>query len=418
MGKNILIFADGTGNEGGLLPDESRTNVYKLFRATRTGPDSPINPAEQIAFYIPGVGTSTPGEAQRLPKRLWRGLLQAIGGGLTRRIIDGYVAIISVWAPGDRIYLFGFSRGAYIARCIANVLECAGIPTRQADGKPLSLEPGSLRALAKEGVRTRYSLGLPKQDVTARDTAAAEFRDRYASAVGVPPTGPLPYFVGAWDTVAALGWNHFLISWLIHKIRKSDHLFDMHFPKDVPYARHAMAIDEYRKDFVRVPWGGSGTVSYDDLDGLQRFDQVWFAGNHADIGGSYPENESRLSDITLQWMADLVTKDLPTEGRIHMQAELLQSFPASNGMLHDELMAGVGSHHLHLLVRGDRKVDPTGTLHPTVIDRLKMKRVRNYVGFGPYRPKSLEEHPKAKEYYVDHETRGEEAPQPGCAPSS
>jgi Uncharacterized alpha/beta hydrolase domain (DUF2235)/FAD binding domain len=268
MGKNILIFADGTGNEGGLLPDESRTNVYKLFRATRTGPDSPINPAEQIAFYIPGVGTSTPGEAQRLPKRLWRGLLQAVGGGLTRRVIDGYVAIISVWAPGDRIYLFGFSRGAYIARCIANVLECAGIPTRQADGKPLSLEPGSLRALAKEGVRTRYSLGLPKQDVTARDTAAAEFRDRYASAVGVPPTGPLPYFVGAWDTVAALGWNHFLISWLIRKIRKSDHPFDMHFPKDVPYARHAMAIDEYRKDFVRVPWGGSGTVSYDDLDGL------------------------------------------------------------------------------------------------------------------------------------------------------
>jgi hypothetical protein len=53
--KNILIFADGTGNEGGLLPDESRTNVYKLFCATRTGPDSPIDPAKQIAFYIPGV---------------------------------------------------------------------------------------------------------------------------------------------------------------------------------------------------------------------------------------------------------------------------------------------------------------------------------------------------------------------------
>src|SRR5437868_5350062 len=57
MGKNILIFADGTGNEGGLLPDESRTNVYKLFRATRPGPDTIVDPARQIAFYIPGIGT-------------------------------------------------------------------------------------------------------------------------------------------------------------------------------------------------------------------------------------------------------------------------------------------------------------------------------------------------------------------------
>jgi uncharacterized protein (DUF2235 family) len=59
MERNILIFADGTGNEGGLIPDESRTNVYKLYRATRTGPDSNIDPSRQIAFYIRGVGTPT-----------------------------------------------------------------------------------------------------------------------------------------------------------------------------------------------------------------------------------------------------------------------------------------------------------------------------------------------------------------------
>jgi hypothetical protein len=60
MGKNILIFADGTGNEGGLLPDESRTNVYKLHRATRTGPDSIIEPSMQLAFYVPGIRTPAP----------------------------------------------------------------------------------------------------------------------------------------------------------------------------------------------------------------------------------------------------------------------------------------------------------------------------------------------------------------------
>jgi hypothetical protein len=126
---------------------------------------------------------------------------------------------------------------------------------------------------------------------------------------------------------------------------------------------------------------------------------VWFAGNHSDIGGSYPENESRLSDISLQWMAEIVSKQLPEERRVHIQSDILQCFPSSDGMLHDELMVGVGSHHLHLFVRGDRRVDQGGTLHPTVIERLKMKNVRNFVGFGEYRPTSLQEHPKAKSYY-------------------
>jgi uncharacterized protein (DUF2235 family) len=61
MPRNILIFADGTGNEGGLLPDESRTNVYKLFCATRTGPDSNVDPLKQIAFYVQGIGTPVNG---------------------------------------------------------------------------------------------------------------------------------------------------------------------------------------------------------------------------------------------------------------------------------------------------------------------------------------------------------------------
>src|SRR6185295_3095379 len=189
----------------------------------RIGPDSPIDPAKQIAFYIPGVGTSLPGELQSRRKRLWRGILQAVGGGLTRRIIDGYVAIISVWQPGDRIYLFVFSRGAYTARCIANVLECVGIPTRQADGQTLSLEPSALRKLATEGVRCRYVRGLPIRDENLRDSLSACFRKRYACAVGGQPVGAIPYFIGVWDTVAALGWNHFLISWLVQKIRRSSH---------------------------------------------------------------------------------------------------------------------------------------------------------------------------------------------------
>jgi uncharacterized protein (DUF2235 family) len=205
MGKSILVFVDGTGNEGGLLPDESRTNVYKLFRATRTGPDSPIDPAKQVAFYVPGIGTPSPGRNPSLRKRIWNGTQQAIGAGLTRRIIEGYAAIISVWKPGDRIYLLGFSRGSYIARCIANVLEAVGIPTKDGD-KPFSFESGALRRVAAEGVRIRYRCGLPKGNLKTRERSAADFRKRYASAVGGQPIGALPFFIGVWDTVAAVGW--------------------------------------------------------------------------------------------------------------------------------------------------------------------------------------------------------------------
>jgi uncharacterized protein (DUF2235 family) len=95
MPKNILIFADGTGNESGLIPDESRTNVYKLYRATRTGPDSPLDPNRQIAFYVRGVGTPT-GSTFPALRSTREGFQQMVGAGLTSRIVDCYTAIISV----------------------------------------------------------------------------------------------------------------------------------------------------------------------------------------------------------------------------------------------------------------------------------------------------------------------------------
>jgi Uncharacterized alpha/beta hydrolase domain (DUF2235) len=103
----------------------------------------------------------------------------------------------------------------------------------------------------------------------------------------------------------ALGWTHVALSKLFLST------YDEHFVHDIPFARHAMAIDEYRRDFVRVPCGGSGTVSGGDIEGVTRFRQTWFAGNHADVGGSYPENESRLSDIALKWMVDFIATEIP-----------------------------------------------------------------------------------------------------------
>ena len=203
------------------------------------------------------------------------------GFGFASRVIDCYLAVISTWQPGDRIYLFGFSRGAYTARCVAHVLELFGIPTKQPGLTSLSFEPGSLRKVAKKAVGILYRYGMPTKDNDKRQALVEQFRTDYGSLVG-PQIGATPYFIGVWDSVAAIGWKRFFPKWS----------YDLHFPRNVVFARHAMAIDEYRKDFSRVPWGGSGTVRSSGKENvLEPFEQVWFAGNHADIGGSYPENE-------------------------------------------------------------------------------------------------------------------------------
>ncbi|WP_375414989.1 phospholipase effector Tle1 domain-containing protein [uncultured Bradyrhizobium sp.] len=392
--KNILIFADGTGNEGGLLPDESRTNVYKLYRATRTGPEAIIDPRKQLAFYIPGIGTPMP-RHNSLLDRTKETARQMFGFGLTKKIIDCYVAILGVWEPGDRIYLFGFSRGAYTVRCLSHVLEVCGIPTKEPGRETLNLDPTSLRKVATDAVRCLYTFGMPITDDKRLGTRLAEFRSSYQPLTG-PEAGSCAFFVGIWDAVAAIGWQRFFPDWA----------YDRHFSNDVRYARHLQSIDEGRNDFKRVPWGGSGTVLWPDRENEpEQFGQIWFAGNHADIGGSYPENESRLSDITLQWMVDFITTKIPEAWRVIVDPSLLKLYPSSDGMMHDECMVGVGGTRLHWH-KSVRDVSDTATLHETVYERLAMPTVRNFTSYGPYRPAALQNHQKAKTFFA----------QPGVSP--
>jgi uncharacterized protein (DUF2235 family) len=154
---------------------------------------------------------------------------------------------------------------------------------------------------------------LPTRAAIFYDVVAPEIRTprdviRMANSLSVtwPAIGTevdcADYLIGIWDAVAAIGWQRFFPDWT----------YDRHFTPDVQYARHLQSIDEGRKDFKRVPWGGSGTVKWPDRkDEPEQFDQIWFAGNHADVGGSYPENESRLSDIALQWMVEFIAEKIP-----------------------------------------------------------------------------------------------------------
>src|SRR5437870_7443927 len=171
--KNIIIYSDGTGQRGGLMFDERRSNVYKLYRATRCGPDSSFDPAEQLAFYDPGLGTLPPGNGL-LVIRAWRWFYnlasRATGLGLTANIIDCYAAIVRLWRPGDRIFVFGFSRGAYTVRCLSAVLGMCGVPIQDKGGKPLQRDKETAKRIASEVVKKVYQHTASKKEADPKTT--------------------------------------------------------------------------------------------------------------------------------------------------------------------------------------------------------------------------------------------------------
>jgi len=211
MPKNILIFSDGTGQAGGLTPDQNISNIYKLYRATRCGPDTNIDPSQQLTFYDPGLG-SQPDSGLLFVTRVYRWLhdlvSQATGLGITTNIVDCYAALLRMWQPGDRVFLFGFSRGAYTVRCLASVLSFCGIPTTMPDGKtPLFRDVNSTRKIAKEAVKQVYEhVGSPRDTtyLEQRKALALRFRRKYGSDQDGGPNVN-PYFIGVFDTVASLG---------------------------------------------------------------------------------------------------------------------------------------------------------------------------------------------------------------------
>lgn len=467
MAKNILIYSDGTGQFGGLKPDQRLSNIYKLYRATRPGADSDIDPASQVAFYDAGLGTGEAGAnwAQKL-SRLFG---SAFGTGISDNIADCYEAIIKMYEPGDRIFLFGFSRGAYTARCVANVLNLCGVPSRMPDGTPVPRGGKALRNIAEEAVYEVYEHGSghPRAEFEdEREEQARRFRAKYdccgTGFDGEEQGNVAPYFIGVFDTVASLGtgralaiivfgfllflslalisafwWKSVLATslfalpavWIALKLvstrfaqrkvikdwpstgQKKVHYavwrmkdYDRFLDTNVSYARHALAIDENRKHFPLAGWGYSHDVQ--KMDGREPpwLRQVWFAGNHSDIGGSHPEEESRLSDISLGWMVEQLNE---LEYPPIIDESKLRLWPDSNGVQHDErkamLEAGWQAWLPARLRRTwpeeARTIHPEAELHPSVMERLSANAVANYDAIGEYRPKVLQEHHEARKFF-------------------
>src|SRR3546814_14238378 len=109
MAKNILIFADGTGQIGGLRPDQRLSNVYKMYRAMRPGPSSPISYRVQVAYYDPGLGA---GEIDGVtPSKIKAGLEAAGGAGIEDKMLACSAKIISYYTPAAPLPLIAFSPG-------------------------------------------------------------------------------------------------------------------------------------------------------------------------------------------------------------------------------------------------------------------------------------------------------------------
>jgi hypothetical protein len=264
MSKNIVLLSDGTGNSAAML---HRTNIWRIHQSLD------LRLGDQIAAYDDGVGTEN-----FRPLALLAG---AVGLGLAHNVRQLYAFLCRNYEPGDRIYLFGFSRGAFTVRTLVGFIADQGLSSWTTE-KELR---GQTRAAWKRYYNRRRSitrqrlrrlLGLPRPS-------------------GVHPTAPPIAFVGVWDTVAAYGLPVAELALAIQRIGLWNLGFaDRRLSPIVERACHALALDDERQTFHPVLWDESTETD------PERIQQVWFTGAHSNVGGGYPKDE--LAFVSLEWM--------------------------------------------------------------------------------------------------------------------
>jgi hypothetical protein len=281
MAKNIIVCSDGTGNSA---IKGRGTNVFKIFESidlNRQRFDPKLAP--QIAIYDDGVGTD-----DFKPLKLLGG---ATGWGLSRNVKQLYKELCRVYDPGDRIFLFGFSRGAFTVRTLAGLIcACGIIDTRAPEQSSASALEQTVRE-AYRAYRKRYRtalmelfLGKPDRDPTA------EFRKKCCHGTNTPIA-----FIGVWDTVDAVGLP-FHISDVINATVYRFKFPDRKLSDKVERAYHALAIDDERHSFHPLLWDETERRAHTE----QVLEQVWFAGAHSNVGGGYPKQGMSL--VALDWM--------------------------------------------------------------------------------------------------------------------
>ena len=249
--KRIVVCCDGT--RGKYDAEDKNTNVVRLFQ--RLGQDGP----DQISYYDPGVGTHSPlrnGTIGLLDKLVASASGMGITSeGLNDNVREAYRYLMACHEPGDRVYLFGYSRVAHTVRVLAGMLHKCGLLTKGSE----NLVPYMTSIYRSRG----------------NDNIAAGFKRSFSRECK-------PHFIGVWDTVASIGW--------VRRKQFSNHRLN----PDVAHEYQALALDERRHHFRVSQWDET------DVPASQTIEQVWFPGCHGDVGGQ--ESDRRISDIALEWM--------------------------------------------------------------------------------------------------------------------
>ncbi len=260
MPKRLVLCCDGTWNTAGRERDGRLcpTNVAKVALGVDLQGEDGV---EQRVYYQPGVGTR-PGE------RIRGG---AFGMGLSRGVKDAYRFILEHYEPGDELFLFGFSRGAYTARSTVGLIRNCGVLRREHAGR----------------LEEAYAL-YRSRHAAPRDLEAQLFRRSYSHE-------PRVRFLGVWDTVGSLGIPSVGLG-LSSLANRRWEFHDTRLSNTVDAAYQALAIDEGRRPYAPTLWDRRSVA------GRPEVEQVWFSGDHCDVGGGHARSE--LADIALLWMVD------------------------------------------------------------------------------------------------------------------
>lgn len=344
--RQLVVCCDGTWDTADAKTDgvPTPTNVCRLFNALE---DQDRNGNEQVKYYHPGIGTG----GGMLDKVLGGGL----GIGLSRNIKSAYAWLARTYRPGDDISLFGFSRGAYTVRSLAGMIAACGLPRFPA-GLPPAERWARVDTVYDEGYR-------PRRERDPQWNKDLEFHDPVSLRM-----------VGVWDTVGSLGIPDSFGVLNLFDVDSRHAFHNTKLSPTIEHARHAVAMDETRAQFAPTLW----LDPRHDADSGRTFKQVWFPGNHRDVGGGHPE--TGLSDAALRWMISESVKCAGLSYRVGMLAQL---HPNALDVLHDDC-TGV-YRYLGPFPRAVPLVDQeesTDVIHESVFCRQSNPPIT----VGPYRP--------------------------------
>ncbi|SEP41151.1 Uncharacterized protein, PA2063/DUF2235 family [Methylobacterium sp. ap11] len=274
--KRVALFLDGTWNTVG-----DNTNVWRLKAlCAERGADG----TRQVAYYSTGLGTF-------VGEKLRGGMF---GYGLDKAVIDAYKWLVETYEPGDEIFIFGFSRGAYTARSLAGFISKCGLLK---PGAPLGIGQLYDRYRKDETVSTIWKLYAAREAGLASGSVEERWMLDYAMRTPIK-------MIGVWDTVGALGVPFGDIPGISRSGFKFLHT-GLRVSQENAY--HAVAIDEHRKAFAPTLWtrkirDNVPATSMAAPRPIASVEQRWFVGAHANVGGGC--RSDLLAQIPLRWLMD------------------------------------------------------------------------------------------------------------------